>query len=356
MEALHSQGEGKRCLVIGAGIIGLCCARALQQAGWSVVVIDAGHSEGGASGAAGGILCPLYPWHCHPAVQSLAQQGQTLYPELAAALQAETGLDPRWRKVGMLVLDESEQAAAEAWATQQNSVVERLSAAAAAALQPGLRPGPALWLPGVACIDVRRLLRGLARGVTLYPGVRARGLQVEDGRVQAVYTDQGRLPCCVVLLATGARNLLPGQDCVRPVRGQMIAMRPRQALQRVILSAGHYLVPRGKLVLAGSTLEEVGFDQQVTPGAARLLRRAAVTMLPTLAACTIRAHWAGLRPATPDGLPLIGAVPNVTGLYMASGHYRNGIASAPATARQIAALLTRGINPPAAFQPARLLA
>lgn len=327
------------------------------------MVIERGRLGQEASGAAGGILCPLYPWRESPAMQALAEEGRHLYPELVTALMAKSGIDLGFSSIGMLVLEATERQQAAAWAATCGEPLEWLSAAQ---YQPGLAED-ALWLPEVACINNRRLMRALARvlvdsGVVLCPATTVQDFRMQNGRIRAVQTNQGVLACETVVITAGAwSGALLGEfnlaEWVYPVRGQMIAWRLRtpNPLRCVLLKDGHYLVPRGDLVLAGSTLEMVGFDKRHTAGAVESLARTAATILPALTGLSIRARWAGLRPASADGLPLIGAVPGVAGLYLATGHYRNGVLTAPATARVIAAQVTRGTPPPTAFDPARPL-
>ena len=352
-----------RCVVVGGGILGLCCALELSRAGCSVTVIERGQMGREASGAAGGILYPLYPWRAAPAMRTLALEGCRLYPGLAAALTAAGGIDPGLHVIGMLVLEAGERRQAMAWAEAHGEQLEWLPAARC---QPGLS-GDALWLPAVACIDNRRLLRALVRvlahrGVMLRPDTTVQGFEIKGGQLRAVRTDQGRLACATAVVAAGAwSGALLGEfglgEWVYPVRGQLVAWRLRapNPLRCVLLREDRYLVPRGALVLAGSTVEAAGFDKRHTASAVAALARDAQALLPALAGLPVRARWAGLRPASADGLPLIGAVPGVGGLCVATGHYRTGVLTAPASARMIAALVTQDEPPPAAFDPARPL-
>jgi glycine oxidase len=144
---------------------------------------------------------------------------------------------------------------------------------------------------------------------------------------------------------------------VRPVRGQMVLLAgPDQAFRHAIYAHDVYVVPRrdGR-VLVGSTYEEVGFDKRVTADAVGRMLTRALRLAPALADATFREAWAGLRPGTPDRLPILGPDPRFAGLYHASGHYRSGILLAPATARSLAALILEGRSHDdlAPFSPAR---
>ena len=147
---------------------------------------------------------------------------------------------------------------------------------------------------------------------------------------------------------------------VRPIKGQMMLFRTpltsgcRQLLERVVLADGRYLIPRADgRVLVGSTLEEADFDKTPTAAARASLHASAVAMLPVLAACEVEHHWAGLRPGSPDGVPFIGAVPGIRGLFINAGHYRNGLVLAPAATRLLVdQLLGREpIVDPAPYRP-----
>ncbi|HEX4869787.1 MAG TPA: glycine oxidase ThiO [Moraxellaceae bacterium] len=338
-------------IVVGGGVIGMMTARELALAGRRVLLLERRHIGAEASWAGGGIVSPLYPWRYPPAVTALAQLAQRAYPALAAELHEATGIDPEYFPCGMLMLDAEDARDARAWALMQGQALEVLDGTALQARLPGLAPHwrSGLWMPGVANIRNPRLLAALAAslpalGVELHEGVEAVGWDTADGRVTALRTADGaRLAAADFVVCGGAwsarllasvRPDLP----VRPVRGQMLLYRlAAGAPPAIVLGEGRYVIPRRDgHVLCGSTLEEAGFDTVPTAEAHASLRATAARLWPRLAGEEPVAQWAGLRPAAPNGIPFIGAVPGLANLWLNAGQYRNGLVLAPASARLLA--------------------
>lgn len=338
--------------VIGGGIIGLLCARELSQAGQSASVLERGRVGREASWAGGGILSPLYPWRYPEAVTRLALWSARAYPQLAMSLQASTGVDPEWTQSGMLTLDAGDAVQAQTWAEQHGVRLKSVFGAALEALEPQLAAeGQGLWDEGVAQVRNPRLVQALRQdlaqaGVRFQEGVTVTGFRHQRGRLTALLTPQGDIPTRGCLVAAGAwiADLLQTVGLrlpIRPVRGQMLLLRgPAGLLSRIVLKEGRYVIPRrdGR-VLVGSTVEEVGFDRTTTIGARESLVATAVTLVPALADCEIERQWSGLRPGSPDGVPYIGEHPEIRGLWVCAGHYRNGIVLGPASARLLADLV-----------------
>ncbi|HHH42819.1 MAG TPA: FAD-dependent oxidoreductase, partial [Gammaproteobacteria bacterium] len=212
----------------------------------------------------------------------------------------------------------------------------------------GLAPESAAWLPEVAQVRNPRLAQALRaallkRGVDIRADCPVTGWTIEADRVQAVQTPAGALgaDCFVVAGGAWSAELLQSTGIrlpVGPVRGQMILYQgPPGLVSRITLYQGHYVIPRrdGR-VLVGSTLEYVGFDKHTTPQALDELSRCAVLLIPALASLPIEKHWAGLRPGSPDGTPLVGPHPVIGNLYINAGHFRNGVVLGPASARLLA--------------------
>ncbi len=343
------------CLVIGGGLIGMLTARELRLAGATVRLVERGATGQESSWAGGGILSPLYPWRYPDPVTALARWSQQAYPGFSSELASQTGVDPEWTKNGLLVLDAGEKAIAQAWAGDVGARLDLVETRAILQHEPGLNmpPEEALWMPDVAQIRNPRLLSALkvnlpAMGVAVEEYAEITGLVVRHGRVEGVETSRGRITAGSVVVAAGAWSgrLLAGLGYsldVAPVRGQMILFRARPGMvSRIVLNQGRYLVPRrdGR-VLAGSTLEYVGFDKTTTEEALAELSRAAIAMVPALADYEIERHWAGLRPGSPCGVPYIGEHPRVQGLFVNAGHFRNGVVIGLASARLLADILLR---------------
>jgi glycine oxidase len=352
---------GSDALVIGAGIAGLCTALALRERGLSVRLIDRGPVGREASWAGGGILSPLCPWREDPALATLTPWCQRFYRTMAPALRQATGIDPEWVESGLLCLDAEEQDAALAWAAASGARMEPLTREEARDLSPAAGvTAPALWLPTVAQIRNPRLLAALTvllrqRGVEIEEGNPCQGLWLEGGQVRGAHTDQGPRAAAATILATGVWSSglagLPA-TAIEPVRGQMLLYHlDPPLLGPILLKGGRYAIPRQDgHCLVGSTVERAGFTIETTAAATLDLRAAATALLPFLAEQPPLRQWAGLRPNTPSGLPLVGPVPGHPGLYLHTGHFRTGLLHAPGTAEILAALLV-GDTPPFDPQP-----
>ena len=333
--------------VIGGGIIGLLSARELRLVGEAVVVIDrqiVGHE---ASWAGGGILSPLYPWRHSTPISALAHWSQARYPTLIQELSKTTGLDAQWTPSGLLVFSVEDQKQARAWASAQGIRLEELSSADACRIEPLMsnKLGAALWLPEVAQVRNPRLLAALCTelrqlGVEFRENVEVTGFSKHAGQLTGIHTTQGPINTHRCLVASGAwsgKLLVPTglELSVKPMKGQMLLLSAQGVpLQRILLKNHHYLVPRrdGR-ILVGSTLEDTGFEKSTTAAARDGLLQAALEMVPALAHSPVEHHWAGLRPGSPQGVPYIGEHPGISGLFVCSGHFRNGIVLGPASAR-----------------------
>ncbi len=335
-------------LVIGGGVIGLMTTLQLADAGHSVTVVERGGCGSEASWAGGGIVSPLYPWRYSSPVSRLASWSEGAYPELALRLLEETGVDPEYRQKGLLYLRVDDEARALEWAREVGKPLSRVGAEVIRRKEPNARRDidEALWMPTLGSIRNPRLMRALRSrledmtSVTLREQCTVTGFERQGERVAVVNTDQGNLSADQVVICAGAWSAgladMAGLDLpVRPVKGQMILFKaPPGLVERVVLMDGRYVIPRGDgRVLAGSTLEDAGFDKGTDDDARSSLWRSATAIIPALADCEIEHHWAGLRPGSPDGVPYIGQAPGWDNLHVNAGHYRNGLVLAPASTR-----------------------
>jgi glycine oxidase len=333
-------------IVIGAGVVGLSAARALAAAGRKVLLVERRRVGAEASSAAAGMLAPQGEAEPDWPLLELALRARDHHLTLAPALESETGIPIELSRRGTIHVAftaEEERRLEErgAWQRARGLSAEALSAAELREAEPNLnlelRAG--LLLAGDHWLDNVRLTRALAasalaRGVGLVTGRPVTQLVVEAGRVAGVRAGGERFEAPIVINAAGAwAGLLAGDPQpppVEPIRGQMVALDMAMAPLRHVVVSGHgYLVPRldGRL-LVGSTSEKVGFEKSVTAGGLSTLLAAALRVVPILADVRIAETWAGLRPGTPDGLPVIGAGA-VPGLVHAAGLYRNGILLGP---------------------------
>lgn len=327
-------------------------ARELAAAGVRVTLLEKGELGREASWAGGGILSPLYPWRYPDAVTALSRWSRRHYPAFAAELTDETGIDPEWLSSGLLIAEQDEADAASAWGQRHGEQIEVATAERLAGLEPHLTvTGGGLWLPDVAQIRNPRLLKALARSlelrkVVIRPHSEVLGLEQQGERTMGVRTREGILSAQAIIITAGAWTTellgpLAAEWQIAPVRGQMLLFgaAPGQ-MRHIVMRDDHYLVPRrdGR-VLAGSTVEYVGFDKSTTAEAHEALRAAAIALIPSLADCPIEHHWAGLRPGSAEGIPVIGEHPTRPGLYINAGHFRNGVVTGPASARLLADLI-----------------
>ena len=337
-------------LIIGGGIIGLLTARELAMAGQSVTVIDKSALGTESSWAGGGILSPLYPWRYSAAVNQLAKWSQQYYPQLVQGLLDEGCLDPQLTQSGLLVLGSEDTDQACEWADGYGISVEILDARSTKQLVPGLAPESeqSLWFPTIAQIRNPRLLKSLIQsshlhGVNIIDQAEVTRLDEQNGCIVGVEAGGRHYTADKIIITSGAwsaklLNELNIEVAIRPVRGQMLMYRGEPGLlEHMILKGGHYVIPRrdGR-ILVGSTLEEVGFDKSTTEAGEEELVDFAEALMACFTHLPIERQWSGLRPGTPEGIPYICSIPEHPGLYLNSGHYRNGVILGPASARLMA--------------------
>lgn len=348
-------------IVVGAGIVGLAAARRLAAAGARTLVVESSRVGAEASSAAAGILSAQAEAEDSPLLP-LALAARDHHADLAPRLLEETGVSVDYAARGLLqiALGEDEEAAlrrSAAWQGEKGLALEHLSADEIREVEPNLNPAvrAALYFPEDRQVDNVRLTRALAaaavaRGASLLTGRPVSGLLVEDGRLAGLHAGRESYRAPAVINAAGAwAGLLPGDPLpppVEPVRGQMVAFEMAPPLVRHVVFRGHrYLVPRSDgRVLAGSTTERVGFDKSLTASGLHAILESALAIAPVLGDVPLAGAWAGLRPGTPDGLPVIGqgALP---GLFHACGLYRNGILLGPLVGEIVAGLVL-GEAPP----------
>ena len=343
-------------LVVGGGVQGLAVAVELARGGHAVQLLERERPGSRASWVAAGLLTPSSPWRYPPELIELCHRSEALYPAFVEELREHTGCDAQLENEGMIYpqglgFDAATIAEHVALRNGLGFEVQRLDRAALDARQPGLGPDVtgAGWQPHSARVRPPRLLAGLVRragqlGVAVESQCEVTHLLERGGRVVGARLANGQqLEADVVVLAAGAWSggLAAGLGLaldVRPVRGQILLLRGEPGLLRATVNDGDcYLVPRrdGR-VLVGSTMEDAGFEAVTTREALDTLRRLAARLMPATTDMAVENDWAGLRPGTSDRMPYLGPVPELPGLVLATGHYRNGILLAPITARLVA--------------------
>ncbi len=344
-------------IVVGAGLIGLSVAWKLALDGASVTLLEREKPGAGATGVAAGMLAPIGELDFgEPELLELNLRSRRLYPDFVAGVEAETGMDTGYRHTGALhvALDRDEAGELRRiMELQQSHGLDSkwLGPMAARDLEPGVSPSlaGAVLVEDDAVVDPRALVEALrsgleARGTRIVPAEVSGLLRDSSGKVTGVLTGDGEFTARVVVAAPGAEagvaEWLPEEvrPPVRPVKGQVVELRgdtDAPACERILGSERVYIAPRpdGRLIL-GATVEEMGFDRRVTGGGVHELLREAYRLLPDVAEMEFIGAIAGLRPGTPDNVPVIGPA-GIEGLILATGHYRNGILLAPVTAEAV---------------------
>ncbi len=359
-------------VVIGGGVVGLSIAYALAKEQASVTVLDAG-APGQASAAAAGMLAPLAEARREGPFVPLAVESLRLWPAFVDQLREETEIalciaGPGMLRVARTPAEDAALCAALAWQRSFGLPLHRLNAAELHALEPALGPSicGGVLSPLERHIEPRLLLQALEqaclkRGVSIQSEVKVTDFEVGAGCIQAVRTETTRISSSAYVIAGGAWSKSLGLALgfnfpVHPLRGQMLALGSLHPLpfQHTLYANSGYLVPRADgRVIAGATEELAGFDVQTTAAGVSSIHAMANALVPALAAAPQHSVWAGLRPVSADGLPMLGAVPGWDNIHIATGHGRNGILLTPLTGRLMAAHLLQDAALPVAFSPAR---
>jgi glycine oxidase len=365
-------------IVVGAGIVGLSLAIELNKQGLRVLVVEKGEPGREASWAAGGMLAD-FPLETPLGLRELATASARMYPEFVRELEDESGLKIDLRSAGTLVLSRVEKGLCPVSAGQGPATTPAYALPEPLAeLEPALRAPDAaapqftaLYVPE-RCVDPRHLASAAIaaarhRGVDFSSGDQVLAVEVVKGKATGVRTSKTQFAAGLVVNCAGAwagqirvgtgasrarsersrtvqaERSSAGSFAVptRPVKGQMlcVVMPERELVRHVVRTPDVYLIPRsdGRLVI-GATQEEAGFDKQTVPETIQRLRQAALNLVPKLAEARVLETWAGLRPGTPDGLPILGATPT-SGYFVATGHFRDGILLAPVTARLMSQII-----------------
>ncbi|MBA3912803.1 MAG: glycine oxidase ThiO [Acidobacteriales bacterium] len=330
-------------IVVGGGIIGLSLAIALDKRGLKPLIVERGEPGREATHAAGGMLAAA-DVEPHSPLLPLAQASAALYPEFVHELQDESGLNVDLRDQGTIVLHPAD--------AQRRCAVE--PSRPLGELEPGLSLGQAdaIFLRERS-VDPRLLAAAALaavnhRGIDMVSGSEVIEVSRSAGSLTVRTAHTTYTAGLVVNCAGSWAGQIPTLSLpVRPVKGQMLSIvGAPSALRHVIRSPEAYLIPRsdGKVVV-GATLEEAGYDKRTDPDTIKRMFAAAVNLVPALGEGRLHEAWAGLRPGTPDDLPILGPT-HMPGYFVATGHYRDGILLAPITAQVMAALI---LNEPLAY-------
>ncbi|MEZ4586058.1 MAG: FAD-dependent oxidoreductase [Gemmatimonadales bacterium] len=334
-------------IIVGGGVVGAACAREFARSGRAVTVLEPDDRQGQAWRASAGLLSPLVDSGPDDLLLELGVAGREYYRDRAAELEEETGISLGLFDEGILrlALDEEEMTrlrTSVAWLRQHGYRVDWLAPAEVKADWPfiGEMEG-ALWAPHDGALDPVRLVEALRASATLAGArfVTDEGVSLEgsEGSRPVVRGRSDRYQAEHVVLAAGAWTGrmagLPRPISVEPVRGQMQARKWPAGLRPAVVFGRHcYVLERGGEALSGATVEHAGFTAETTAAGQSFVTERTRVLVPSLAAQPVLRSWAGLRPGTPDGLPIVGPEPRMPGLWYATGHGRNGILLAGITA------------------------
>ena len=368
--------ERTEVVVIGGGVIGLAAAFELAGRGRRVTLFERGELGAEASAVAAGMLAPTSESEGNPALLlDIQLDSLRRYPEFVAAVSAAGGLDCGYRSEGSLWVarhrdDQLELEHLAALQRERGLASRLLTARETRSVEPYVAPRAVggLLVEGDHQIDPRRLLPALVsaaqqRGVDLRPNTRVDGVFAESGGIR-IACGETELSADIAVIAAGVWSedgiTTPAPPLgLRPVKGQLLRLRGEPLIQHVVRTPDIYLVPRsdGELIV-GASEEEQGFDDQPTAGAVFELLRDAWEALPGVYDLHLDEISVGFRPAVRDHLPVIGPANSgsAPGVFLATGHYRNGILLAPATAYWLAEAIDSGQTPPLLkpFQAPRL--
>lgn len=328
-------------MILGTGVSGLSVALSLLNNGYPVTLLERGDVGRESSWAGGGILSPLLPWEYGEAVSALALRSMSSYVDWIQAIEARSRCDAEYWRCGMDILEPANPEAALSWCTAHGL----------AAQLGHTNGGNQLCLPDIAQVRNPRLVSALREAVERLGGAihtycPAQSVSTQAGRVTAIHTDQGTFRADQFVIATGAWSgiplpNLPGVPHLRPIRGQMLLFKlDPGALDTILYRKGLYIIPRRDgHVLVGSTVEDAGFDKSTDAATLKQLHAEAADMLPILGAMKPVQFWSGLRPGSPENIPVIDRHPDFDNVFVNTGHYRYGVTMAPASAELLVDLM-----------------
>ncbi|VAW53470.1 Glycine oxidase ThiO [hydrothermal vent metagenome] len=338
------------CIIVGGGAIGLLTARQLFLQGVDVLLLEKGALGGESSWAGGGIISPLYPWRYGDAVNVLAERSKKIYPVFTKELFEQTGIDCELIDSGLFTVIAEGQQDILSWTKKwsinaeyigDEKIIRDIESSVGSVVDKGI------WMPGIKQIRNPKFVKALKASfeflsIPYQENTDVEEIIVKNNKAVGVRTKQKTFSADKIIIASGAWSaqfsITQSSVDVLPVKGQMIMYKGEPDLvRRIVLSEGHYIIPRkdGR-ILAGSTLEKMGFDKSISSTALDELHQSAVALVPLLDELPVERQWAGLRPGTEKGIPYICQHDDVDGLYVHAGHFRNGIVLGAASAELMA--------------------
>lgn len=346
--------------IIGAGVIGLATAEQLLLQGVKVTLIERNEVGLESSWAGGGILSPLCPWDYSDDVNRLSHYSAQLFPQWTSNLYKASGIDPEYLISGMKILSFVDKKIIENWCLQYPTKIKYLATSHTDTHlnkkhYPGYRDqenNSSILMPDIAQVRNPRLLKSLhirvlQLGGKIIENCVVNQINIRNHNVHSLTTAQGQIFADYYVVSAGAwsKALLEPHALgieIKPIKGQMLLFKFNEPpITNIMIKDNVYMIPRqdGHL-LVGSTIEDVGFNKEITITARNTLMKKAREILPLLDKMPIIKQWAGLRPATKKNSPYIGRHSTLSNLFMNAGHFRYGIVMAPASAEILANEIT----------------
>ncbi|MFW6075511.1 MAG: glycine oxidase ThiO [Chloroflexota bacterium] len=371
---MNEDRRGSEIAIVGGGVVGCALAYDLSRAGARVTVFERGELGNEASGASAGIISPPAPRF--GSLTELSILAYRRYPTLIAEIERQSGISTFWNLTGEIVLglegDENALEELGKWQREHDVVSNLLPQDELRQREPGVADHftCGLLTPHVASVLLDRVTVALARsaehtGARIYEQTAVHGIETSGGRATGLRTDSGSYSLDLLVIAAGAWSRVFSDDLdfsipTVPVRGQMMAVRDlERPVNSILAHDGVYIVPRldGTVAIGATEEPDAEFDSTVTPAGLRWLTDRMERLVPGLVNGRIASTWAGLRPGTEDGLPLIGRIPHIENSWVCTGHFRSGALLAPATSELLSASILSGEVDPRLndFNPARVV-
>jgi glycine oxidase len=320
----------KRVIIIGGGIVGCLSALEFKKKGFDVTIIEKSNIGHESSSAAAGILYPLMPWKYDDALYELSLGSSEFYAELSKKILKDFNKDIEYIKSGLLLLPPYNEDEFLKWSKKSKTIF--------------LKKNNSILLPEVAQINPKKLMYSIkelvvSMGIKIFDNLAVTGIKTNTNSIDAVYTnDNKEYKGDIFLLSAGAWSSIIYEKLekkIKPIRGQIIEYFAKDLIiENILYSQGIYILQRkNRSIIAGSTLEDVGFSDKNLKVQVLELDRKAKYVLKDLQKCTIDKTWYGFRPGVDDNYPIISKDENYENMFIHSGHFRYGITTAPATTK-----------------------
>ena len=334
----------KKIAIIGGGIIGCLTAIKLKESGFEVLVVDKHEIGKESSWAGAGILFPLMPWNYKPKVYDLCRLASSFYENFSKKLYDSTGIDPEYRKTGMTLIPPYRKDDVIKWANSKNLPFR----------ETFFRNSESIYFPSIAQIRSPRLMKSIKlfmkkMEIQIIENMELAEIHHKEGVVKKWPTKiNSFIVADYYVITSGAwtSNLKDNyKSKIYPIRGQMIQYKESSLrIENILYSNDFYILQRKDgVIIAGSTIEEVGFDETVTIEKKEVLMRKAEALIPTLANIQVENHWAGFRPGTKENIPFIQKDDDYENVFVNSGHFRYGLTMAPQSAEKLNEILIKSI-------------